>query len=171
MGDLVARLKRLNRAGEEAYHWDGDAAMQWASEQRTWPTRRYRVEGSRAGNSRLVTFGTAVNLQKAYGGEIVELIEKRGTKEDTKRCDSRHLELGDCPVCFRPAGQPCERPSGERRAPHTARLGEFPSQIAAKGLPECPTCKAAAGAPCMRPRDQKWRRPHRARKKAAEEST
>lgn len=53
-------------------------AIAWAHGQREksgrWPSRRFRVEKSRGGNSRLLGATAARNTQKKYGGKVVELI-------------------------------------------------------------------------------------------------
>ena len=55
-----------------------DEALAWAEdyyrERKNWPRRRWRVEGSAAGNSRLLTEKQALRTKKVHGGEVVELI-------------------------------------------------------------------------------------------------
>lgn len=55
-----------------------DEALAWAEayyrEHKKWPKRRWRVEGSPAGNSGLLTRGKAIRTQALHGGEIVEVI-------------------------------------------------------------------------------------------------
>ncbi len=48
-----------------------------------WPTKRYRVEGSSAGNSAVVTLKTALRIAIRCGGRAKEVIPTR--KEATAR--------------------------------------------------------------------------------------
>ncbi len=57
---------------------DREGALDWAERhyraRGRWPTRRFRVEVSLVGNSLLMRAGEAGDVQKKYGGEIIELI-------------------------------------------------------------------------------------------------
>lgn len=79
--------------------------------------RRWRVEGTPAGNSRLVTLEVAWKLQARTGGEVVEVVMagKGGRR-------SRWLALAGCPVCYANGGNPCvTRDRRTARRPHRAR--------------------------------------------------
>ncbi len=77
---------------------DRDGAIGWAeryhAEQGRWPTRRFRVEGSRVGNSRLLRQGEASAMAERYGGELVELVPS--PEEYRQYCDAvgRECVLG-----------------------------------------------------------------------------
>ncbi len=58
--------------------WTKAEAVKWARGLRHWPSRRYRVEGSRAGPSRLVSNYIAQTLVSEYGGKIVEILGHAG---------------------------------------------------------------------------------------------
>jgi hypothetical protein len=73
-------LERHNRRSIES-RWSHDDCMNWAesvyAETRRWPVRRYRVEGTPAGNSSLMPEPQARRTQRKYGGRVVEVIPSR----------------------------------------------------------------------------------------------
>ena len=78
--------------------------------------RRWRLEGTAAGNSRFVGRATAERLQRRYGGKVVHYQPPR--REPKVEAAAR--ELGECPRCKASPGQPCRSFSG-RRMPHAGR--------------------------------------------------
>jgi len=97
----------------EESQWTTKQAVAWARGLRHWPSRRFRVEKSRAGNSRLISARLADEMKGRYGGEIIEMIEHVA------------LELGrdmrKCKQCDAKAGAPCVAGSGNLRRPHSKR--------------------------------------------------
>ena len=93
--------------------WTREEAIAWAKNLRGWPSRRYRLERSRAGSSRLVTKWDALNLKSLYGGEVMELIPSA----------AYHLakSLKKCPTCKARARRPCKTSAGAKRRPHKNR--------------------------------------------------
>lgn len=77
--------------------------------------RRWRLEGTLAGNSRLVTRALAERLRSRYGGGIVQVFELRPL------CERQALALPECPVCTVAAGEPCISKLGNPRRPHARR--------------------------------------------------
>ena len=83
---------------------DHVTAIEWAEQyvrdHGVWPKRRWRVEGSRAGMSRLLTHRKAKETQAEYGGEIVKLLsssrEYRAMCVRTGRNDVYDCESGKC---------------------------------------------------------------------------
>jgi hypothetical protein len=78
----------------EESQWSQAKAVEWAKGLRHWPARRFRVEKSRAGNSRLVSLRVAHEMKDKYGGEIVELIEHAAIQlgrsmKKCKQCDAK----------------------------------------------------------------------------------
>ena len=73
-------MKNVMRSMLET-QWTPDQALVWAKkcwiDQARWPSRRFRVEGGRAGNSRLLGKSAAENACALYGGIVVELIPGR----------------------------------------------------------------------------------------------
>ena len=82
-----------------------------------WPAmrRRFRVEGSRAGNSRLVTQTTAKRYKGEYGGKIVEVVPLVSLAERQAK------DLPGCEFCKAAAGEPCKSKTGKLRVPHAGR--------------------------------------------------
>lgn len=127
--------------------WSTADAVAWADDLGRWPRRRYRVEGSRCGPSRLVRHRVAVKLQRQYGGTVVEVIPPYRTRERQK-----WQEVYDgLPVCPRPwcaakPGEPCK----DRLKPHVlrARLKEQLAEVV--NLEVCPACGVGSGVRCMR---------------------
>lgn len=125
------------------------------------PSRRYRVEDSSVGPSRILSSIQADLAQARYGGRKVELI----TAAMFLTAEAADRQWPPCPrkACGAPPGAPCRNKTGVR-APHDARLDivfQRPSIVEeAQGLGAC-ACGAAAGAPCQRA--GKPRRPHKGR--------
>ena len=96
-----------------------------------WPVRRFRVEGTWSGNSRLLCKLSAQRTLGMYGGTLVELIPSR-TQYRTDRGitrlskhdrDADLLELKACPKCNAMAGRACvEKAGAKKRKPHVMRL-------------------------------------------------
>jgi hypothetical protein len=134
---------------EEAYVWDKEQALQWAKSLRHWPRRRFRVEGSSAGNSRMLRETAAWNMQQLYGGKVVELIPPSSSVERKTVYEVAAMNLGECSWCKAAAGAPCVFPDGSPRHPHGHRENPLNVyELAARELGECPWCKAKPGAPC-----------------------
>lgn len=111
-----------SRAMEEAYAWTAADALAWAKGLKSWPRRRWRLEGSRAGNSRLLRETQAINMQQLYGGERIELIPAAGDGEAKKnRFQVAAEDMPKCPHCKESKGKPCRRPDGGQRMPHHKR--------------------------------------------------
>jgi hypothetical protein len=111
----------------EESQWSQAKAVEWAKGLRHWPARRFRVEKSRAGNSRLVSLRVAHEMKDKYGGEIVELIEHAA------------IQLGrsmkKCKQCDAKAGAPCKSGAGNLRKPHSKRAykkGHGPNALESK---------------------------------------
>lgn len=80
--------------------------------------RKFRVEGTRAGNSRFVTLKTAERIRDRLGGAIVNY---RPFQPSKHRAAARML--GHCPVCRVRAGSPCRVGlSSIIRKPHAKRV-------------------------------------------------
>ena len=96
------------RAMEEAFTWTARTATTWAKSLRSWPKRRFRVEGSSAGNSRLLDEYRAQRTKDMYGGEIVELIPSSGMRR--------------CGYCRAKRHAPCQSSTGKfLTKPHAGR--------------------------------------------------
>lgn len=92
-------------------------------------SRKYRLEGSAGGNSRLVGKTTALRLRMKYGGEIVNY--RPAPLAPPLELDAAARELPPCPVCgvgekmACREGRPLEgwpKDPRQRRRPHAARL-------------------------------------------------
>jgi hypothetical protein len=86
-----------------------------------WPSRRFRVEGSRAGNSYLLTKKRAESMQRQMGGVVVELIHERPKEAKAPRVsknEERAIGMLACPRCSAEADKPC-RSTGGSEAPRT----------------------------------------------------
>lgn len=55
---------------EEIETW----ALEWYRERGRWPTRRFRVEGTRCGNSCLLTLPKAHSTRSRFGGTVKERV-------------------------------------------------------------------------------------------------
>lgn len=110
---------RLLRAMAESV-WTAEEAIAWAEGLSRWTTRRYRLEGSRAGNSRLVTLWHVKALKAEYGGEIVELIPPKGPPALSAN-QERAVGLDACPHCGVEPNDPCVAPRGAMVPPHVKR--------------------------------------------------
>lgn len=134
--------------------WTKEEALAWArkvrASGRSWPGWRFRVEGSRAGNSRLLGKKAAEQTQAKYGGVLVEVIPTPTAAGEPKRTVNQSLadELGACPSCQAPARHPCLTPKGKSRKPHGSRIKHADLYKQAQRLPPCRTCKADPGEPC-----------------------
>lgn len=70
MSNRLQAIRQAQFSKDEALAW----AEEYYRERHSWPRRRWRVEGSQAGNSQLLTEKQALQAQKKHGGEVVELI-------------------------------------------------------------------------------------------------
>ena len=70
---MTARGLRAIRDTFESL-WTERVALDWARDQGAWPVRRFRLERSRVGNSRLLRKVDADRLRGRYGGQVVEVI-------------------------------------------------------------------------------------------------
>lgn len=133
-------------------------------------TRRFRVEGSRVGNSMLLTKEAAVRDQLNYGGKVVEVVT----------VDAIFIEMArSLPRCKRESckaekDQPCRDGRGNIIRPHRNRFGEeeparelHPST---KNPCPAPECGAPAGTPC-KGKNGKNCAPHKARRDLIEGGT
>ena len=77
--------------------------------------RRFRVEGTQVGNSRLLTWEKAMDTRGRYGGSIAEVIEFKPLAE------RQALNLKACPHCEVAAGKPCKSNHGKVVPPHAKR--------------------------------------------------
>lgn len=102
--------------------------------------RRWRLEGTKVGNSHLVTRAKGLELRGAYGGELVELVPppaRRFTLKERAAAD----KLPFCPVCAAERGKPCRaRKGGGIRQPHKKRM-EFHGIVTAFGEQAIQTCE------------------------------
>lgn len=124
-------MSRHERNMREA-QWTQEQAQAWVNgtweRSRSWTTRRYRVEGARGGNSRLLTLAAAEATQGRYGGKIVELIgpwPKPPTDADGKRLSKKRQAAAGmpaCPRCKADPGMSCLRPNGAETRPHRERI-------------------------------------------------
>jgi hypothetical protein len=88
-----------------------------------WPNRkRWRVEGSRAGNSRLLMNHTAVATCARYGGKVVEVIPMIPLAE------RQAAKMPTCPRCEAPAGKPCKSRNAKVVKPHLVRWDKLNDQ-------------------------------------------
>lgn len=110
-----------SRAMKEAYQWTTVEALEWARKMKCWPSRRFRLEGSLAGNSRLVKWNLATEMQRSYGGTVVELIPEKPERTKT-RYESASTGMSKCPKCKETKGKACRTPHGGQRMPHDSRL-------------------------------------------------
>lgn len=113
MNDLKSHLEDYSAAAQEAV-MEAEEVRRYASSGRVG-ARKYRLEGSVAGNSKLVYKRTAEKLRAMYGGTIVNM----RPRQPSKYIEAAR-ELGPCPRCKMPAGVACRAGSG-RRAPHAGR--------------------------------------------------
>lgn len=89
--------------------WTAEQALAWARTKKRWPARRFRVEGSHAGNSRLLPKKLAVATRSKYGGVLVELIPLPTIAGEPKKTlnQSRVDGMPACPRCGAAVGWPC----------------------------------------------------------------
>lgn len=107
---------------EEAYVWDAASALKWARSLKYWPQRRFRLEDSRAGNSRLIKEQQARDMMGKYGGTVVELIPPGGdTDARLNAYQVASEDMPKCPHCKESKGRPCRGPQGGQRMPHKKR--------------------------------------------------
>lgn len=124
-----------------------------------FPAKRYRVEGSDAGNSYILDLEDAQRTRQKYGGTIVELVSSTAFHGATAK-----FIKNACEECDAERGKPCLDNLGNITAPHDVRMGKTTrADRAALKLPECGTCKAKAGRPCRNKGGRK-QMPHPARR-------
>ena len=82
----------------------------------TWPMRkRWRVEGSAGGNSRMLMKHTANRAANRYGGRVVEVIPFTPIQE------RQAANMPACPRCKAKAGKPCKTAKKTIAKPHLVR--------------------------------------------------
>lgn len=124
---IKERIDRHNAAAHEATISAADA-IEWAKGQREggarWPRRRWRVEGTSAGNSKLLTEERAIKVQRRTGGKVVLVIPTPTELGLAPMTANQALAVGlpTCSVCQREAGEPCRTPKGKSRKPHSDRI-------------------------------------------------
>lgn len=153
----------MMRATEEAM-WTREQAAEWAAKQSKWPLmRRFRLEGSRAGNSRLVTKIHGDSLKSQYGGTLVELLDPPPPRRSKREEAADGLPA--CRWCRVLANEPCKTTTdgAKGRMPHSIRLREAELADAVADLPPCPACSAKAAEPCLTPKGNLRRAAHAAR--------
>lgn len=133
------------------------------------PSKRYRVEGSPAGASRLLTEDDAVAARRRYGGTVRELFTAAAFH--TLLAKKRNLPACTNPTCNAQAGDPCRDRMGVRPA-HGNRIGRRGERVsahalAAQDMGPCPTCGVAAGKPCRKDHGKGDVRPVHKKRKAA----
>lgn len=110
-------------AKREQWAREASATLEELRARRTRPIyRRFRVEGSRAGNSRLLRRDGAEEARRRYGGTIVE-VYPRQTREEKAASVARDMPA--CPRCKVPSGEPCIAASGNIREPHARRWDAY----------------------------------------------
>lgn len=77
--------------------------------------RRWRVEGTRVGHSRLLTHEKAQLTCARYGGRVVQIVPF------TPLAERQALNLKACPLCKAKASKPCKSKHGRVVTPHVAR--------------------------------------------------
>jgi hypothetical protein len=84
--------------------------------------RKFRVEGTPVGNSRLLCLPTAERLQAKHGGEIVNY-RPRPELPPLEQA-AKEASLPPCPLCGAAPGTACRTVGwrGGRRRPHAVRL-------------------------------------------------
>jgi hypothetical protein len=181
MGDRAHEMAMLQTQMTRA------EAIEWAEKRFAraghWPTRRYRVQDSRAGTSKLLSKTEAHGTMTRYGGKIVELVPSRvdylaefkGVRLDPYPMLTSARDLPECPTCKAPTGTPCKRGDGEPMWPHVRRIkavgyatAEAMMLAQAVLYDGCAACDAGAGIACTRiDRIAKGRKlwwPHRMRR-------
>jgi len=86
--------------------------------------RKFRLEGTPVGNSRLLYLATAFRLQAKYGGEVVNY--RRRAELPPLEQAARDADLPLCSLCGAERGWACRprswRSNRPRRRPHAVRL-------------------------------------------------
>lgn len=77
--------------------------------------RRWRIEGTRVGHSRLLTHEKAKETRARYGGRAHQIIPF------TPLAERQAAKLKACPHCGAYAGKPCKSKHGNVVTPHRAR--------------------------------------------------
>ena len=113
-------MSRIIQATLEAV-WDRTEAVRWARTLNRWPARRFRIEKSRCGSSRLVSAEKAHRLQKRYGGVVVEVIPPPVRKRFPNQFDALGALMDTCPHCGVEEGLACRAPRGVKVRPHRVR--------------------------------------------------
>jgi len=123
-------------------------------ERRIFPSKRFRVDGSRAGNSQLLKADDAALSRGRYGGTIVEIITLAQflTEKATGLPPCREA------TCSADADRPCHDGKGYVIKPHKNRLRGGTGA----GYDACQTCGAHKHDACKTPKG-KARKPHKDR--------
>jgi hypothetical protein len=145
MGDTVhEQIERTNRRAQEstATHEDLRAqALRRYADSKRWTGRRFRVEGTGAGNSFLMGKKRAEATQRKYGGRVVDAI---GIKpKGTSKREEQAAALPACPTCGAAAGLPCVRRSPTRV---TVAVGSVKVTVAKNVAPHKKRIAAHEGA-------------------------
>jgi hypothetical protein len=107
------RLAKANRRALETTITKEAAlaeALEYLENTARWPSRRFRVEGSRVGSSYLLTKKRAESTQRQMGGLVVEVISERPKEAKAPRVTKsaeRAIAMPACPKCSAEAGKPC----------------------------------------------------------------
>jgi len=113
MGDTVhEQIIRSNKRMLEAMAPADElraAALKRHADTGRWTSRRFRVEGSRGGNSFLVGKKRAESIQAKMGGRVVDVVGKAPPKVRTTKAEEAAAFLPACPSCGVAAGKPCVR--------------------------------------------------------------
>jgi len=124
---MTQRVARHNAAAAEATI-SAEDAIAYAKELREqgarWPRRRWRVEGTAAGNSKLLTEERAIAVQRRTGGTVVLIIPTPTELGLAPMTVNTSLAIGlpTCAVCQQKPGEPCRTPKGKSRPPHEERV-------------------------------------------------
>ena len=113
-------MSRIIQAMMEAT-WDRTEAIRWARTLNRWPRRRFRLQESRVGPSRLVSKEKADRLRERYGGYVAEVIPPPVRKRFPNQFDALGALMAECPHCGVEEGLACRAPRGAKARPHRVR--------------------------------------------------
>jgi hypothetical protein len=127
-------------------------AVQYLDAKGRWPARRFRIERSRAGNSRLLNRESAERDAARYGGDAVELIPTLAASGVLRPTAHEQAAEGlpECSKCQAEADAACVNPKGRQRTVHRERVddkGECRAWAIAHVT--CRQCSAAPGVQCL----------------------
>lgn len=151
-------LRRLGEAASDIKVLAGHvAAKAEGSKSLRLPARRWRLEGSRVGNSGLVNEKRGHELRRQFGGELVETIEAREAYSKHFACEvpcpkkSCKAEVGKC--CITSDGKPTvvHKKRAEAWSMKDVVVDPTAPNATKPVKPidrDCPRCKQPAGARC-----------------------